>query len=325
MGDLAPEGLATLIARGRREAMAPLEAEHWLLERFGVARQRDWPAAPYCLLADGRAAGIAPGEDCWMRADPVHLRAEGSGLLHVDASECAITDEEAGMLARDINRHFAGSFTLVAPRRDRWYLRLQEAPDMETAPLAAVCGRSIASRLPRGAEAMRWQARTNELQMLLHEHPVNAAREARGELTVNSVWLWGAGRLAPPQAKSFRLAAANDPLALGLAQAAGAAAMPLPAGGGAWIESTRGAGSVLLVLDALRPPVCRGDGRAWREQLGALDRDWFGPLALALRRWRIGMVSLYLLGPERTLKVETTGSDLRRFWRRAKPLAAWGS
>lgn len=323
MGDLAPEGLGTLIARGRREATEPLEAERWLLERFGVTRQRDWPAAPYCLLADGRAAGIAPGEDFWMRADPVHLRAEGSELLLVSGSACAITSAEAEILARDINSHFGGTFALAAPRPERWYLRLPSAPDMETAPLAAVCGRSLHAHLPRGTEAIRWQAFANELQMLLHQHPVNADRDARGELAVNSVWLWGAGRLAPPQAKPFRLAVANDPLACGLAQAAGAAAMPLPSDGGAWLESAGEAGSVLLVLDALREPCCRGDARAWREQVNALDRDWFGPLARALRQWRIGMVSLYLLGPERTLSVETTAFDLRRFWRRAKPLVAW--
>ena len=30
--------------------------------------------------------------------------------------------------------------------------------------------------------------------MLLHQHPVNEAREARGELPVNSFWLSGCGR-----------------------------------------------------------------------------------------------------------------------------------
>ena len=29
----------------------------------------------------------------------------------------------------------------------------------------------------------------SEVQMLLHTHPLNAAREDRGDLTVNSFWL----------------------------------------------------------------------------------------------------------------------------------------
>ena len=43
-----------------------------------------------------------------------------------------------------------------------------------------------------------------ELQMLLHEHPVNEARAARGVPTVNAVWLWGGGegqRAAKPNSR----------------------------------------------------------------------------------------------------------------------------
>jgi len=56
----------TLIARGRRKRIAPISPEAWLFERFGVAKQRDWPVAPYTLLADGGA----PERHYWMRADP---------------------------------------------------------------------------------------------------------------------------------------------------------------------------------------------------------------------------------------------------------------
>ncbi|HSC98716.1 MAG TPA: hypothetical protein VLI21_07425, partial [Casimicrobiaceae bacterium] len=36
----------------------------------------------------------------------------------------------------------------------------------------------------------------NEIQMLLHEHPVNAAREARSEPPVTGIWFWGGGTAA---------------------------------------------------------------------------------------------------------------------------------
>jgi hypothetical protein len=323
LSGLAVETLETLIARGRREVSPAVVPERWLLQSFGVERQGDWPAAPYCLLADGRAAGVLPGEDCWMRADPVHLRLEGTELLLVCGNACAVKDEEAQMLARDINSHFAGSFTLMAQHPERWYLRLASAPDMQTEPLASVSGRSITAHLPRGVDAIRWQGVTNELQMLLHEHPVNTAREARGEPAINSVWLWGAGRAAQPQSKPYRLVLANDPLACGLAQASGAEAAPLPENAGAWLDRESESGIVLLVLDALRESSCRADAPAWRDRLIGLDRDWFAPLARSLRQHRIGMITLHLLGARRTLHVEAIGADMRRFWRRRKPLATW--
>jgi hypothetical protein len=41
--------------------------------------------------------------------------------------------------------------------------------------------------------AKKWRRLQNELQMILHDHPVNEARLERGELSINSVWLYGCG------------------------------------------------------------------------------------------------------------------------------------
>ena len=40
----------------------------------------------------------------------------------------------------------------------------------------------------------------SEVQMLLYTHPINAARESRGELAVNSFWLSGTGCTPSPDA-----------------------------------------------------------------------------------------------------------------------------
>jgi hypothetical protein len=65
-----------------------------------------------------------------------------------------------------------------------------------TTPVDAARGRRLLASLPRGAEGGTWQRWQNEIEMLLHEHPINSAREARGEATVSGVWFWGGGRLA---------------------------------------------------------------------------------------------------------------------------------
>jgi hypothetical protein len=41
-----------------------------------------------------------------------------------------------------------------------------------------------------------------------------------------------------------------------------------------------------------------------------------------LSQERIGMLTLHAIGPGGTLSVESVRGDLRRFWRRAKPLAS---
>jgi hypothetical protein len=52
-----------------------------------------------------------------------------------------------------------------------------------------------------------------------------------------------------------------------------------------------------------------------------LERDWLAPLLEALRRSRIGMVTLHLPGAGAALETETVRSDLRHFWRRRRPVA----
>src|SRR5258708_14455451 len=59
----------TLFAKGRRRRLAASSPEAWLFERFAVPKQRDWPAAPYTLPADGRA----PERGLWRPAHPLHL------------------------------------------------------------------------------------------------------------------------------------------------------------------------------------------------------------------------------------------------------------
>lgn len=294
----------TLVARGRRKRKPPTKAEAWLFERFGARAQRGCPVAPFTLLADG---GV-PGDDFWMRADPVHLNVGLEGLA-LDSAALVLTRAEADALTAALNRHFGEGPSFHAPRPERWYARLSCAPDLDTTPLSAARGGVIADKLPSGADATSFRALMNEMQMLLHEHPVNAEREARGAPTVNSVWLWGGGVLEAPKTQTYSVVLAHDPLARGLARAAGIPERPLPRDGGAMLAALPAEGVALVVLDALP---------------GAeLERDWFKPLLTALREGRIGMLSLSLPGRGSLLEVETVRSDLRHFWRARKPLQAW--
>ena len=168
--------------------------------------QRDWPVAPYSLLADGGE----PERHFWLRADPVHLRLVRDQLVLADSTVFEISRGEAEALVETLNRHFAGELLFYPMHPERWYARPAHWPanlqahllpgiagriDFETTPLAAARGSGITAHLPTGPAAARFQVLMNEAQMLLHEHPVNLEREARGALPVNSVWFWGGGTI----------------------------------------------------------------------------------------------------------------------------------
>ncbi|MBE0615711.1 MAG: hypothetical protein IH604_18745 [Burkholderiales bacterium] len=318
--------LDRLLARGRaRVETGEADArscEAWLCERFGVDKQEDWPLAPYCLLADGGE----PGEHHWLRADPVHLRLEGNRLVLADSGSFPLSQREAESLAASLNAHFSGDGLVFHPLRpDRWYLQCAQAPVMQTTVLTRAAGRSVDDLLPRGSDATSWRARLNEVQMLLHGHTVNETREAAGELPVNSVWLWGGGRLSEIAPAPYNAVWSDNPLASGLAQAARVAAHTLPANAAELLRASAGTGVHLIALEALRVPARYGDAHAWRAGLAQLEREWFAPLLEALRQERIGMLSVHGLGTEGALSVETAHGDLRRFWRRVKPLASYAT
>src|SRR3974390_467929 len=106
----------TLIARGRRKRTAQVAHDAWLFERFGVGRQRDWPVAPYTLLAGG---GV-PGGHFWMRADPVHLSV-GRDTLVLDGARPDLSRAEAEALVATLSSHFGQALPPPAPRPERWY------------------------------------------------------------------------------------------------------------------------------------------------------------------------------------------------------------
>jgi hypothetical protein len=213
------------------------------------------------------------------------------------AGAFSISRDEAETLCQAVNRHFGGAVELRVLDSSRWCARLEREIEVGDEPALGMAGRE--------PEQRAGDVLLTEIQMLLHGHAVNEAREARGEPAVNSLWLWGAGRLPAPTQCRWSSVTAGDPLALGLARLAGASASKLPSNATAWLSQSAGDGRHLVMLEA-------GE---------ALERDWFAPLAAALRAGRIGMLSLHM--PDAGLSFETVRGDLRRFWRRPKALESY--
>jgi hypothetical protein len=300
--------LELLLARGRREAADSLSLEQWLHDAFEQAG--DTLAAGALTLA---SVGDEPGDAWWARADPVHLRVLRDRAVVVPGEALDLRAEEVDALVASLNAHFGSlSFRAIAPRR--WVVRLaEETPGLDSPALVAA-GRDAASA--RGGQAL-----LTEIQMLLHAHPVNEAREARGEPAVNSLWLWGGGRMPLTASGPWRSVTANDPAVLGLARLAGMQRRALPTSAESWLQCAPGSGRHLIVLDAVRAAAALEQQAEHEEGVTALDRDWFAPLLIALRTELIGMVSVHVPAPGASF--ETARGDLRRFWRRPRPVASY--
>ena len=296
-----------MLALGSARQLFEGGAESWLCHAFGVQRQCDWPVAPFAALGDG----LAPDTQYWLRADPVHLQLLRDSLALVDGVD--LTMDEAMALAATLNNHFAADGVhFQVPAATRWYLSLATPLRMSTHPMSEAIGRDVDRLLPQGEDAMQWHNWINEAQMLLHEHPVNLAREQRGQLPVNSIWPWGGGVSSQLAATPFHAVWTQDALAQGLAKAAGIEAQALPQSGVAWLQSAPAA-THLLVLDASR---CL-------QGLQQLEQHWFAPLLQLLKAGRINSIHLHLGGSGRVRSYTVQRSDCWKFWRRPRPLETY--
>jgi len=321
IGDLRLPALESLLARSRRTTEESMSLERWLANKFDEYDADEIPAGALSVAALGGEAGDAT----WMRADPAHLRLNRDQLVLVPAIAFGLQAAEAELLAETLNKHFTGQLTFFPLSAERWCVRLDDlaAKGLRTETPAEVAGKDINRHLPSGEGSKRWHALLNEIQMVLHEHPVNEARETRGEPVVNSVWLWGAGRLPKDAAAAFQSVTGDDPVARGYAKAAGLRHRELPANADTLLARLPEEGRELIVLDALRMPLALGDFEAWRSRLVELEQHWFAPMLSALKAGRVGMATVCVPDSTELVSFETTRNDQRHFWRRPKALARW--
>jgi hypothetical protein len=193
-----------------------LPHELWLarqsgFDRFGeLAAQtviEDWPQYFDECELDTR------NQFNWWRIDPVycHLATD-----HIVLGRATIDDlrlAEAQELAAALADYCASlGFSIHVPHPQRWYLKwhVPSRPALlDTASALAAQGRSIELYLPQNRSlpqkntardctddnahdyARDWRRLVGEAEVSWFNHPVNTARQTRGQLSINSLWLVG--------------------------------------------------------------------------------------------------------------------------------------
>ncbi len=254
----------------------------------------------------------------WMRADPVHLRADIDRLRIFDQRLLGLTPGEAHRLVAELAPLYqASGARLVAFHPERWYLHLPTPPRLGTSPLPAIHGRDVRPYLPTGPDGRIWQIRLNEGQMQLHTSAVNVERERRGLLTVNSLWFWGEGYTPTLPTSPFSQVWSHHPLARGLGRLSGTPTQGCPVDGEDWLTRGDSSGCHLVVLDNLLDLPEIGEYESWANNLVKLEQSWFDPLLTALGRQGFSKITLHPCpSPARYL----TTTRLYHWWRRQRPL-----
>ena len=312
LGKLTAPGFEWLTAHAEFSRLPRRAFEDTLADHFGLT---DAPFGALRLLGETGKRQVEEGH--WLCADPVHLRFHHERIVLADAGAFELELDEAHAITAALNSEFAdiGRFHVATARR--WYLQLNATVNEKFAPISTIAGRRLDSDLTdKNGPLNRW---LNEVQMFLHGHPVNERRQAEGKPAVNSVWLWGGGPLAEVPEPQFSAVCSDNPLATGLALAAGIEAPPCPASLSVLLADTAPNDNPLVVLDSLLPPVLYENGEDWRNAFAALENNWFVPLRAALGN---KVESLSIVAPTIYGQLTWTvhGKDRWKFWRKARPL-----
>ena len=304
--------LRRICGRGTVQHFPAIDTERWLCQAFEVEQQQDWPVAALTALLDGLPAESGN----WLRADPVHLQLQRNRTLVLAAPALEITAAEADSLADTLDRHFSPEgIRLNAVHPTRWYLAHPETADVIAPSLSAVAGRP----LPRTQTPGRWHRWLTECQMLLHEHPVNIAREQRGAPPVNSLLLWGGGTHPAVPGRHFTQVWSTNPLAIALAAQSNAEYGEPPGTAAAWLaarSNTNTAAAHHLVILEQAHHAARYEGPdSWMQTVSAMEDGWFAPLWAALGN-TLTALDIVATNPEQCLRISLRPSDRMKFWRR---------
>ena len=302
-GDNAP-AFAKLCAVGAWEQDAEHALEASLCKQFGLKKQADWPVALLALMSEEsqQAAGY------WFIVHPVHFVLQRDYFMLGDAVR--LNADELNLLAGALNQHFAQDALRFLPNKagDFLYLHVNDDVDVSTYSLSEAMGRDVGKHMPQGTHSMKFQAFLNEVQMLLHDHPINKALEERGLLAVNSLWLSGGGSFKEinqqAQKPAFQLFA-NDALSDGLAKWTGVPCQKSATDYASFICE----GDAVLVVAGNRD----------------LERDWFAPLLQSLKKKQLNAVRCHFDVHGMTFTLHLKPRDIWKFWRKASPITSYFS
>jgi hypothetical protein len=187
---------------------------------------------------------------------PCHWQIGTDQVVMADPAHLHLSDEESQQLLQAMQPFLQEDGLQVTWHSALlWHAQGALLANLPTASLDRVIGQNVKNWMPNSPAARPLQRLQSEMQMLLYNHPVNDARDARRQHTVNAFWLHGAGTLPA---------------------ATPSTAHPM----------------TVTVSDALRASALHGDLQTWQQAWQQLDATAVAELLAHLKATGQGTLSL---------------------------------
>lgn len=304
-------GLSFLLSRAKKIKCQKNALDSLVSQTFGLPTTPDLPMASIGAFGDGLDVQNA----VWFYADPVHFVLKRDTFSLHDEAPVNLSLAHAERLLDTLNQHFSDDGSqFLRGKSGRWFLKISKNTEIfwpvETKPLQSAIGQNVQAMMPKGHAALQWRKILNEIQMLMHEHPVNQEREKNGELAVSSVWVSGGGELPPKSALKVNeeVLLAEHPIYAGVACLVQKKYLPLQE-----IEST-------IRQKKQAEMRMRLESKNLMQPINAFPSWWHFYLE-CLKKRSINYLVLNLGLHDMTLTAEISLLDLFKFWRKTKPVA----
>lgn len=209
----------------------PLHLPHERLQAQALGWAPEAVKLPWAAWHQAQQGQASAEPQAWMT--PCHWQIGMDQVVMADPAHLHLSDHESQQLLQAMQPFLQEDGLQVSWHSALlWHAQGDMLAELATASLDRVIGQNVKHWMPDNLAARPVQRLQSEMQMLLYNHPVNDAREARRQHTVNAFWLHGAGTLS--------------------------VGTPAPA-------------QPVTVSDGLRASALHGDVQAWRQTWQQLD------------------------------------------------------
>jgi hypothetical protein len=300
--------LARLGGRGGIRALPPPRdgLRTWqvaLLDALGVHDPAQYPSA-----AVTRTGDVAePVRDFWLHLQPMHFMAGLDRLTAVMLHGAStVARAELAQLGPMLAAHLRTvGMQLVTTSQGDWLVHIASALEVQTATPETAAASSLEQAMPKGRDAPALRRLMTELQMLLHEHPVNVERARRGVPEINAVWFHGAGELRELQRYALPQAFGDDLYLRGIYRLNDVEVTAAPLDARALLARLRSRAVAVVAAD----------------DVDVLEAAWIAPLSRALATGAIARLEIVI----DRCGVTVARHSLLKFWRGPRGPAEWAA
>lgn len=267
-------------------------------------------------MAQAFADDAAAKAERMLLCQAIHLRPDmhSAVIVPIPAGEDNLQD--INILINNLGELFKVDCDISAVADGLFLMQLKQFEAPTCYPhILSVLGKTANPYIAQSRQHLPWYKLLNEIQMFMHQHPVNQQRIQRGTLPINSLWFWGGGRRC--RAPDSNLAwFCDDPLLNRFARSLGLAPRPCSE-----IDTIAKTGDA-LVIDLRLLELLKTERQVPLEQLLLdIDHTLLEPLLAMVHKGRTQIVLHAGYEFDFVLKP----SALMKFWRTQKNLSDWAA